>query len=278
MSFGQGGQPWGSGDSSGEPDWAALAADTERSRARRKRWWMVGGGALATVLVAGIVATAVITQSGSDPSDGPTHSLPSPENLPPGSEQPKPTFKEELPPAPPQDYLADAERDTAPLSEDTLFPEKKVTVNGRSYAQEATDATEDCDSAAQGKLGGLLKKYQCGRMFRATFERNGLAVTVGVAVFDGKAQAAKIKQEYEPNVAALSGSGVPSFCRTVVCRTTVNSLGRYAIVTIAGHTDGSPAGDSDTSAKQAALDGSDYAYGRIMQRGREEAAADAKAG
>ncbi|HET6633539.1 MAG TPA: hypothetical protein VFH77_00780 [Streptomyces sp.] len=278
MSFGQGGQPWGSGDSSGAPDWAALAEDTERSRARRRMWWMVGGGALATVLVAGIVATAVMTQGGSDPSDGPTQALPSAENLPPGSAQPKPSFKEELPPAPPRDYLADAERDTAPLSEDTLFPEKKVTVNGRSYAQAATDATDDCASSTQGKLGGLLKKYECDRMFRATYERDGLAVTVGVAVFDGEAQAAKIKQEYEPNVAALPGKGVPSFCRTVVCRTTVNSLGRYAIVTIAGHTDGTPADDSDKPAKQAALDGSDYAYGRIMQRGREEAAADAKAG
>jgi len=278
MSFGQGGQPWGSGDSSGEPDWAALAEDTERSRARRRTWWMVGGGALATVLVAGIVATAVMAQSGSEPSDGPTGALSSTQDVPPGSAQPEPSFKQELPPAPPQDYLADAGRDTAPLSEDTLFPAEKVTVNGRSYTQAATDATDDCASSAQGKLGGLLTKYGCDRMFRATYERDGLAVTVGVAVFDGKAQAAKIKQEYEPNVAALSGKGVPSFCRTVVCRTTVNSLGRYAIVTIAGHTDGTPADDADKTAKLAALDGSDHAYGRIMQRGRDEAEADAKAG
>jgi hypothetical protein len=108
--------------------------------------------------------------------------------------------------------------------------------------------------------------------------RGGLAVTVGVAVFDGKAQAAKIMEDYQPNVAALPGGGVPTFCKTVMCRTTANSLGRYAIVTIAGHTDGSPAGDSDKAAKQAALDGSEYAYGRIMERGRQEAAADARAG
>ncbi len=277
MSFGQGGQPWGSGDS-GEPDWAALADDTQRARARRRMWWMVGGGALATVLVAGIVAAAVITQSGSDPSDGPSHSLPSAADLPPDSAQPKPTFKKQLPPAPPQDYLADSEHDTAPLSEDTLFSEKKLTVNGRAYAQAATEGTSDCSSATQGKLGDLLKKSECDKLFRATYERDGLAVTVGVAVFDGKAQATRIKQDYQPNVAALAGHGVPSFCKTVMCRTTVNSIGRYAIVTIAGHTDGSPAGDSDKAAKQAALDGSQYAYGRIMRRGRQEAEADTEGG
>jgi hypothetical protein len=277
MSFGQGGQPWGSGDS-GEPDWAALAEDTERARARRRMWWMIGGGALATVLVAGIVATAVITQSGSDPSDGATGALPSPADLPPDSAQPKPTFKKELPPAPPQDYLADSEHDTAPLSEDTLFTEKKMTVDGRTYTRTATDATSNCSSATQGKLGALLERNECDKLFRATYRRGGLAVTVGVAVFDGKAQAAKIMEDYQPNVAALPGGGVPTFCKTVMCRTTANSLGRYAIVTIAGHTDGSPAGDSDKAAKQAALDGSEYAYGRIMERGRQEAAADARAG
>lgn len=278
MSFGQGGQPWGSGGSSDEPDWAALAEDTERARSRRRMWWLVGGGALATVLVAGIVATAVVTQNGSDSSDGGTRSLPSPADVPPDSAQPKPTFKKALPPAPPQDYLADAEHDTAPLSVDILFAEKSVTVNGHHYARAATDSTTDCSSATQGKLGTLLKKYQCDQMFRATYQRDGLAVTVGVAVFDGTAQAAKIKDQYQPNVAALAGGGVSSFCTTVVCRTTVNSLGRYAIVTIAGHTNGSPAGDSDTAAKQAALDGSAYAYNRIMQRGKAEAAADAKSG
>jgi hypothetical protein len=276
MSFGQGGGPWGPRDYGGDPDWAALAEESERSRARRRTWWMIGGGALAAVVVAGIVATAVISQ-GSDPSGGSTH-LPSPKDLPSGSAEPEPTFAEELPPAPPQDYLSDAERDTAPLSEDTLFPDEEVTVNGRTFTRGAKDATDDCASVTQGDLGDLLEKNGCDHLFRATFERDGLAVTIGVAVFDGREQAAKIKADYDPNVAALSGDGVPSFCRTVMCQTSVNALGRYAILTISGHTNGLPAPDSDKPAKQAGLDGSDYAYGRLIQRGKDEAAADAKAG
>lgn len=275
MSFGQG-DPVRSGQST--PDWAALAEESERRRSAKRRWLVLGGAALATALVGGIVAVAVVSEGGGDPSDNPTQALPDPEKLPPGPSQPQPTFDDELPPAPPQDYLKSPEKDKAPISTDTLFPEEAVTVNGRDYTREATDATTDCASAATDGLAPLLQAHGCQRMFRVTLERNGLAVTVGIAVFGSEEDAAAIKSDYAPNVEALSGGDVPAYCTRVVCRTTVNSLGRYAILTVSGHTDGSPAGDSDEPAKQTAVDGSNYGYARLIDRGEQQARADVEAG
>ncbi|NGO73681.1 hypothetical protein G5C65_36225, partial [Streptomyces sp. SB3404] len=92
MSFGQGGPDRGSGT----PDWAALAEQAERARARRRRRLIAGGGALATVLVAGIVALAVVSEDDGDgdASDKPSSSLPSAEKLPSSPDSaPSPTFK-----------------------------------------------------------------------------------------------------------------------------------------------------------------------------------------
>lgn len=273
MSFGQEGPAWGPGGST--PDWTALAEAAERKRARRRRLLLVGGGTLATAAVAGIVAAAVMTENGSGPSDKPSQSLPTPDDLPSGTDGPEPSFDEKLPPAPPEDYLKDPEKDKAPLSEDTLFPQEEVTLNGRAYALAAKDASPNCTAATQGGLGAVLEKYGCDRLFRATYERDGLAFTVGIAVFGSEAKASSVKEEYRPNVAALAGGDVPAYCRTVVCRTTVNSLGRYAFFSIAGHINGRPAGDDDEAAKRTALDGSNLGYGRVLQRGKDQSEADA---
>ncbi|MFR9675264.1 hypothetical protein [Streptomyces sp. TR06-5] len=272
MNYGQG-DPFGSGGST--PDWAALAEESERKGAARRRRLVIGGAAVATLLVGGIVAVAVTTGSGGSPSDGPSQALPSPETLPP---EPEPSFEDKLPPAPPQDYLKDPEKDTAPLSTDTLFPEAKALVNGRDYTRAAKDATTDCASVASDALGKLLEQHDCRKLFRATLHNGGLAVTVGIAVLPTEQDAAAVKSDYEPNVDALSGGAVPEYCTDVECRTTVNSLGRYAIMTLAGHVDGEPAGDDDEPAKQAAIDGSNYGYERLVDRGRRQAEADAEAG
>lgn len=272
MSFGQGGPDPGPGGSS-TPDWAALADESERDRTRRRRYWTIAGaGALATAVVAGIVAFAVIKggDSGGSASDDPSSSLPSPEDLPSDN---KPTFKDEPPPPPPpRDFVSDAKRDKAPLTVGTLYPSKQVTINGRPYKRAATDTSKDCKDAAHAGLGPVLDKNGCKGLYRAVYTRGGRAVTVGIAVFDDDETAAKVKQQYKPNLVALKGGGVGDHCRTVTCRTTANSFGRYAYFTIAGHADGQPSTASDKKAEQAARDGSTYAYARILQRGRDQAA------
>ncbi|OEV03525.1 hypothetical protein AN216_11565 [Streptomyces oceani] len=236
----------------------------------------IGGGALATVAVASIVAVAVVNESGDDPSPGPSDTLPEPEDIPGGG--PEPTFEEDRPQAPPEDYLASPEKDTAPLSAKTLFPDESMLVNGRQYTRAATDATRKCASNAQSGLGAVLREQDCQRLFRATYERDGLAFTLGVAVFDSTGRATAVKDGYRPNVTSLAGGDVPSFCRTVTCRTTVNALGRYAFFTIAGHTNGEPAGKDDAKAKQTALDGSKFGYNRVLARGKAAAEADGAGG
>lgn len=277
MSFGQGGPEWGPGGTS-TPDWAALAEEAEQKRGRRKRWLLIGGGALATAAVAGIVAVAVVSESGGgSASDNPSESLPAPEDLPSNSPgQPGPSFEDDAPPPPPpEDFIADRQHDKAPLSAGSLFPESKAAVNGREYARKATATSKKCTSAAHAELGPVLSKHDCERMFRATFTKNGLAVTVGVAVFEDARTAAAVKKQYKPNVVALPGKGVPDFCRTVGCRTTADSLGRYAFFTISGHTDGKEAGPSDKAAIRTSLDASKYTYQRVLQHGQAQAAAAA---
>ncbi|MEU2725908.1 hypothetical protein [Streptomyces smyrnaeus] len=295
MSFGQGGSGWGSqggpdwnsggdpGDwNSGSPggsapDWAALAEQAERSRARRRRWLMAGGGALATAAVAGIVAVAVVNEDGSQgASDKPSESLPAEEDVP-SPDDPKPTFKDQPPPPPPpRDFISDVKRDKAPLSAKTLYPTQRVTINGRSYKLTKTATSKNCAEAAHAGLGPVLTRNNCTALYRATYTNEGLAVTVGIAAFKDAKTAEKVKKEYQPNLVALPGGGVPDFCRTVTCRTTANSLGRYAYFTIAGRTNGQPSDASDKKAQQAALDGSNYAYARVLQRGKDQSEAAAK--
>lgn len=275
MSFGQGGPEWVPGGSS-TPDWAALAEQTERKRARRRRWTIVGVSALATVTVAGIVAIAVVNEGGGggSASDKPSENLPTPEDLPSSTAgQPEPTFKDEPPPPPPpRDFVSDADRDKAPLTIATLYPNKNVTINGRPYKRAATDTSKGCTDAAHAGLGPVLSKNDCTQLFRATYTSGGLAVTIGIAVFDDARTASTVKKQYKPNLVALPGSGVPDFCRTVTCRTTANSYGRYAYFTISGRTNGEPSTASDTKAEQAGRDGSNYAYARILKRGKDAAA------
>lgn len=237
---------------------------------------IIGSSALATVVVAGIVAVGVINEGGSGggASDKPSESLPTAEDLPsstPG--QPDPTFKDEPPPPPPpRDFVSDAKRDKAPLTVSTLFTNKSVTINGRPYKRATTDASKGCTDAAHAGLGPVLSKNDCKSLFRATFTRGGLAVTVGIAVFEDARTAATVKKQYKPNLVALKGGGVPDFCRTVTCRTTANSYGRYAYFTISGRSNGKPSTAADKRAEQAGRDGSAYAYARILQRGKEQAA------
>lgn len=288
MSFGQGG-PYGPGGGYGPggaqpptPDWAALADDSAR-RGRRRKLLFIGGGVLATAAVGAIVATAVISSGdkgkSANKSDKSASQLPAPQDLPSESPTPEPTFSDVAPPAPPKplDILSSAQRDKAPISTGTLFPDKKAVGNGREYAKGSTAATKSCATAAQGSLVPALTGNGCRQLFRATYSKDGVAVTVGIAVFDTKAAAERAKEQAGPNVASLSGGGVPAFCRQADCRASANAIGRYAYFTIAGYTSGADVTSSDTKALEAGRDIADYAFRRILERGNQQASAAATA-
>ncbi|MFE2161618.1 hypothetical protein ACFW9M_27910 [Streptomyces lydicus] len=272
MSYGQGGPFDGPGGSmSSTPDWDALADESE-ARSRRKRWMWIGGGALAALAVAGIVAAAVMAGGGSSPGGNPTAAPSSSDQTAPDD---KPSFPDvSVPPPPnPRDYITDPKKDTAPLTPATLFPQKSMIVGEHSYPRTSTATTKDCTAGAQGALVSSLAHNGCKQLLRATYSKGGVAVTIGVAVFNSPAQAAKVMNEARTNLMPLPGGGVPSdFCQGHKCRMATNATGRYAYFTIAGYLDGKDVVASETKARQIARDGGAYAFSQITQRGKDQAA------
>ncbi|MET9373036.1 hypothetical protein ABZX98_02620 [Streptomyces sp. NPDC002992] len=261
-----------------EPDWGALA-DASAADRRRKRRLLIGGGALAALVVGAIVATAVVnsdngTNTGKNGTVTPTGSA-----APSGSPTPEPTFSSVAPPPPPnpKDFISDEKKDKAPLSAEGLFPGKKLTMNGRPYTKGATSSTTNCASVAQGALGSILKKNGCDRVIRATYVKDGVAITVGVAVFSTEAEALKAKNQAKGGIAPLAGAGVADFCRATVCLRRSNSIGRYAYFTQAGFTNGKKVTEADEAVYQASDDLGTFSFNQIYARGRAQASAAAGA-
>ncbi|MFD7721118.1 hypothetical protein [Streptomyces sp. NPDC059814] len=281
MSFGQGGPSWGPGDN-GTPDWVALA-EQSAARTRRKRWLMIGGGAVATAAVAAIVATAVISTNKDDSaaSGGKDASqLPSATDLPSETAQPEPSFSSVEPPPPPdpKDYISDVKKDRAPVDADAFFPGKQLKMGDRVYAKGATNRTTNCAATTQGALGSILAANGCDQVIRATYSRSGVAVTIGLAVFDTEAQAKKAAQQASGGMASLSGSGVPTFCRGgTVCRRTANSYGRYAYFTVGGFTSGKSVTKADENVFAVGNDLTNFTFRQIRHRGEVQASAAATA-
>ncbi|MFH8725402.1 hypothetical protein [Streptomyces termitum] len=260
------------------PDWGALA-DASAAGSRRKRRLVVAGGVLATVAVGALVATAVVaTNKKNDEAKngGPT---PAPTATATASPTPEPTFSSVAPPPPPdpKDYITDPKKDTAPLTAEGLFPGKKLTMAGRPYRKGATSSTTKCASVTQGALGSVLNRHGCERVVRATYVKDGVAVTVGVAVFPSEKAALAAKKEASGGIAPLAGSGVPGFCRATVCLRRSNSLGRYAYFTQAGFLNGAKVTTADKPVFQASDDLGTFVFNQIYARGRSQAKAAASA-
>ncbi|MEF9884802.1 hypothetical protein [Streptomyces sp. P9-A4] len=275
-----GGQPDpfpGAQDGGSTPDWGALA-DASASRNRRKRWLMIGGGAVAAVVVGAIVATAVVA-SGKKNDEAGTAGGPTGTAAPTASPTPEPTFSSVAPPPPPnpKDYISDPKKDKAPLSAEGLFPGKKLTMNKRPYKKGATSATTNCAAVTQGGLGTVLKNNGCQRVLRATYVKDGVAITVGVAVFPSEAAALKAKSQATGGVSPLAGAGVADFCHATVCLRRSNAVGRYAYFTQAGFADGKKVTKADKAVFQASDDLGTFTFNQIYARGRSQASAAAGA-
>lgn len=278
MSSWQGGPSWGPGDNgtpgdSGTPDWAALA-DASAARARRKRWLMIGGGILATGLVGAIVATAVVTTGGRSDPTGSASELPAPADLPENTSAPEPSFSSVAPPPPPdpKEYISSAGKDKAPITVGSFFPGEKLAMGDRVHVKGATGRTTDCATGTQGALGAVLTDNGCEQLIRATYSKDGVAVTVGIAVFDTEARAKKTVDQASGGLASLSGAGVSTFCRGgTVCRRTTNSYGRYAYFTVGGFTNGTSVTAQDRDVFAVGDDLTNFVFRQIHQRGRVQA-------
>ncbi|MGW3130390.1 hypothetical protein [Streptomyces sp. NPDC001123] len=293
MSYGQGGpqsqwdpwkpqsqQPWSSG-AGPTPDWASLAEASE-TRNKRRRVLFIGGGVIATLAIGTAVAMAVVSANGDDKASGTPTNLPASASLPSDTAGSVPSFAPTSAPPPldPQDFISSVQKDTAPLSAETLFPGTQLTMGGTVYKKGATADTKKCSTAAKGTLPAVLDKDGCTRLLRVTYSKDGVAVTVGVAVFNTEAQASKAKTEADKKgfVTALGGSGVKAFCDSGVCRTTTNSYGRYAYFTTAGFLNGKDVTTKDTKVFQAGDDLAEFTFRQIHRRGEAQASAAADAG
>ncbi|WP_299532317.1 hypothetical protein [uncultured Streptomyces sp.] len=279
MSFGQGGPSWGPG-ADGTPDWAALA-EQSAARSRRRKWLLIGGGAVATAAVAAIVATAVVHAGPDGKPAASGSSLPAPVDLPPAPSDPGPTFSSVAPaPLPdPMDFLTDEKKDTAPITVTGFFPGKKLTMGKDVYLKGATDRTTSCASVTQGALGAILTSNGCDQVIRATYRKDGVAVTVGIAVFGTGAEAKKALDEASGGVASLSGAGVDTFCRAgAVCRRTSNAYGRYAYFSVSGFVGGErDVTTADKAVYGAGDDLTNFTFRQIRSRGEIQASEAARA-
>lgn len=182
------------------------------------------------------------------------------------------------PPPDPKDYVSDVKKDRAPLTIDSFYPGKKLTMGDRVYAKGATHRTTNCAATTQGALGSILMNNGCDQVIRATYSRAGVAVTVGVAVFETEAQAKKSAQQASGGLASLSGAGVPTFCRGgSICRRTTNWYGRYAYFTIGGFTSGKNVSKADKNVFTVGDDLRNFTFRQIRHRGEVQASAAATA-
>ncbi|WP_103536862.1 MULTISPECIES: hypothetical protein [unclassified Streptomyces] len=273
MSFGQGGASWGPGGD-GTPDWAALAEESA-ARARRKKLLMIGGGVLATVAIGAIVTTAVVTSNGGKgKADKNASQLPAPAELPEDTSAPEPSFSSVAPPPPPdpKEFISSAEKDKAPITVDGFFPGKKLTMGDRVHLKGATSSAANCATGTQGALGSILVNNGCTQLIRATYRKDGVAVTVGIAVFETEARAKKTADQASGGLASLSGGGVDTFCRGgTVCLRTANSYGRYAYFSVGGFLNGKRVTTADKDVYAVSKDLTNFAFRQIHRRGQLQA-------
>lgn len=271
-------QPWNSGADE-TPDWAALAEASE-TRNKRRRLFLIGGGALATVGIGAAVAVAVVSANDSNSaSNKPASQAPGASGLPTQPTAPSFASTSAPPPLDPKDFISSKAKDTAPLSAEILFPGSQLTVGSDTvYKKGATDDTKNCSAATKGGLPKILSDNDCTSFMRVSYVKDGVAVTVGVAVFDNAAQATKVKGKVNTKkdiIRSLSGKGIKDFCTTSICLSTANSYGRYAYFTITGFTSGKNMTDKDTDAFQVGETLEDFAFRQIRRRGEIQASAAA---
>jgi hypothetical protein len=241
---------------------------------------LIAGGALATVGIGILVTYAVVNADGSaEASNRPTNELPATADIPSESSAAEPTFAPTSAPPPldPKDFISSAKKDTAPLSPESLFPGTRLTMGETVYKKVAKASTTNCASAVQGTLDKVLTDNGCSRVMRVTYAKDGVAVTVGVALFDTEADAAKAKKDADAKsiVTSLPGKGVETFCRTAICRSTTNSYGRYAYFTVAGFNSGKDVTEKDSAVFTTGDDLAEFTFRQIRRRGEAQASAAA---
>ncbi|MFI6293351.1 hypothetical protein ACIBEJ_17300 [Nonomuraea sp. NPDC050790] len=155
-----------------------------------------------------------------------------------------------LPSAPPGEFgfAGDRKTDPEPLTAKELFPQKKFTVDGRSYEMTTSKNDKKCGDAANGeKLVKALKSGKCNQVVRASFrDKAGKVIgTVGVANLNSTASATKVasaggKDKRSVYVKALPGKdAVTKYLGSGSGAAEIWTHGHYAIMVWFQNKDGS---------------------------------------
>ncbi|MFJ1703122.1 hypothetical protein [Kitasatospora sp. NPDC088346] len=255
-----------------EPDWYALADRNEAESRRRKRLFVIGGGVLATALVAGGVTAALALtrpETRSRAAGPAAASAPASAPVSASASASASASPSGAPPTTPLGVISSSTWDRASVSVGTLFPAATLTVQGRTYTRLATDLDRDCTASGVGGLTEALTHNGCYNVYRATYGNGaGLQVTVAVATFASDSRAARAKNDGKGGALPLVKDRATPFCATVTCATARNSLGRYGYFTVAGPTDGKAVADGDKTAPQAVKDIAGSVYDTLLERGR----------
>lgn len=220
---------------------------TPPRRDRPRRWPKVLAGIAAVVLLGGLLAGSYALVKGNPqdtPTAGPKHSATTPPS-------PSPTRS-------PIDVSARG-TDPKPLTvdevwgQDDLHPDPGRDATYRILARDKPRTV--CGQAATGKVGGVLTKYHCTQVIRATLAApaDGYVLTAGICNLADSAGAQSaadaIKQlgrQTRGNFAGLSAPGAPKLAKSPTVFT-LQSYGHYVLYVVVGRTDGkAPAGNATT--------------------------------
>ena len=182
------------------------------------------------------------------------------------------------PPPDPKDYISDVRKDRAPVTVDAFFPGRKLTMGDRVYAKGATHRTTKCATTTQGPLGPILTNNGCDQVVRATYSRSGVAVTIGLAVFETEAQAKKAAQQASGGLASLSGRGCrrsAAAARSAVARPTPTA--GTPTSDGGGFTSGRDVTKADKNVFAVGDDLTNFTFRQIRHRGEVQASAAATA-
>ncbi|MFF0293498.1 hypothetical protein ACFYST_26855 [Kitasatospora sp. NPDC004614] len=243
-----------------EPDWEALAQQNEAQSRSKKRVALIGGGLAAVLVVGGIVGASIYLTNGkarvdAQPTTG-TSSSGQPNGgggdaSPSASASASGGGKGSVTPQKAEDAISQGSTDKADASVQTMFPDDKVTVQGRVYTRAAVDFSGACGDVTTNGLGPVLRDQICKGLYRATYLSDKQVITVGIAVFDDKVQAVKVDQGFKGNMQVLPADGAPKVCGgdATGCKSDHKTFGRYTYITISGNKDGSAVGDGDQATK-----------------------------
>jgi hypothetical protein len=166
---------------------------------------------------------------------------------------------------PPARDISTRDVDPVPLTLEEVFPEAaQIKVAGSAYRMEMTHIDTDCDIAATGDLGPILKDHSCTQVVRAsmTAPYGNYHVTAGLFNLADQAGAAEVGEQVRQLVetgggtfAAMAGGGPGTDPRTQpLSQVGWHDRGHFLLYCVISRPDGQIVPDGDLSARRITAD------------------------